>query len=95
MMFLGRSHNKMLNSQSYMEYPKIFNNIPPFRLLFDTTGTTYYSVGKYLPRLLNHFTENIYTIKDSFDTANKINQILPDVYNSDKYVFVIIRCSFG
>ena len=94
-MFLGRSHNKMLNSQSYMEYPKIFNNIPPFRLLFDTTGTTYYSAGKYLPRLLNHFTENMCTITDSFDAANKINQILPDVYNPNKYVFVTTRSSFA
>ena len=30
----------------------------------------------------------MYTVKDSFDAANKINQILPDVHNSDEYVFV-------
>ena len=29
----------------------------------------------------------MYTVKDSFDVANKINQILPSVQNSDKYVF--------
>ena len=30
----------------------------------------------------------MYTVKDSFDAANKINQILPDIHNSDEYVFV-------
>ena len=30
----------------------------------------------------------MYTFKDSFDAANKINQILPDVHNSDECVFV-------
>ena len=30
----------------------------------------------------------MYTVKDSFDAANKINQILLDVHNSDEYVFV-------
>ena len=48
----------------------------------------YYSVGKYLLGLLNPLTQNKYTVKDSFDVANKINQILPDVHNSDEYAFV-------
>ena len=30
----------------------------------------------------------MYTVKDSFDTPNKINQILPDVHKSDELVFV-------
>ena len=30
----------------------------------------------------------MYTVKNSFDAANKIKQILPDVHNSDEYVFV-------
>ena len=32
----------------------------------------------------------MYTLKDFFDAANKINQTLPDAYNSDEYVFVSI-----
>ena len=35
----------------------------------------------------------MYTVKDLFDAANKINQILPDVHNSDKYVFVTLDVS--
>ena len=30
----------------------------------------------------------MYTAEDSFDAADKINQILPDVHNSDEYVLV-------
>ena len=30
----------------------------------------------------------MYAVKNSFDAANKINQILPAVHNSDEYVFV-------
>ena len=66
---------------------KTFNSIPFFRPVIDTTRTTHYSVGKYLSELLNTLTQNMYTVKDSFDAANKINQILPSVQNSDKYVF--------
>ena len=54
----------------------------------DTTGTTHYSVGKYLLELLNPLTQNMYTVKYSLDAANKINQIPPNVQNSDKYLFV-------
>ena len=60
---------------------KIFNNISQY-------GTTHYSLGKYLSELLNPLTQNMYTAKDSFDPANKINQTLLDVDNSDEEVFV-------
>ena len=29
----------------------------------------------------------MYTVKDFFDSADKINQILPGIHNSDEYVF--------
>ena len=41
--------------------PKIhkhFDNIPPFRPIVDTTGTTHYSVGKYLSEPLNPLRQN-------------------------------------
>ena len=37
---------------------------------------------------MNPLTQNMYTVKDSFDAANKINQILSNVQNSDEYVLV-------
>ena len=70
--------------------PKIhkhFDNIPPFRPIVDTTGTTHYSVGKYLSELLNSLTQNEYSLRDSFDAANRINRILPLVQENEDYMF--------
>ena len=74
-----------------MECLKFLKHLAVFLLfapIIDTTRTTHYSVGKHLSELLNPLTQNMYTAKDSFDAANKIRQILPDVHNSDEYVFV-------
>ena len=67
---------------------KQFENIPSYRPIFDTTGTTHYSVGKYLSELLNPLTQNDYSLRDTFDAANKINNILPLVRDNEDYVFV-------
>ena len=48
---------------------KTFDRLPKFRPIIDTTGTTYYSVDKYLTSLLNPLFTNSFTLKDSFDTA--------------------------
>ena len=48
--------------------PKIhkeFSNIPKFRPIIDTTGTTHCLVGKYLANLLNPPTINEYSVKNS------------------------------
>ena len=37
---------------------KLFENIPSFRHIIGTTGTTHYPVGKYLSELLNPLTHN-------------------------------------
>ena len=54
---------------------KEFSNIPKFRPIIDTTGTTHCLVGKYLASLLNPLTINEYSLKDSFDAANRIKCI--------------------
>ena len=66
--------------------PKIhkpFDNIPPFRPILDTTGTTHDAVGKYLFELLNPLTQNEYSLRDSFDAGNRINRILPLVQENE------------
>ena len=40
---------------------------------------------------MNPLQQNKYAVKDSLDVANKINQILPDVHNSDEYVLVSLE----
>ena len=73
---------KLARANGVPKVHKTFNSIAPFRFIIDTTGRTHYSVGKFLSELLNP-----YTVKVFFDAANKINQILTNVQNSDKYVF--------
>ena len=80
---LGRAHG----------LPKIHNvfaNIPKFRPIIDTTNTPYYKIVQYLSSLLQPLTINKYTLKDSFDAANKIKSVPSEVFE-DRYQFV----SFG
>ena len=79
---------KLARAHGVPKVHKTFNSILLSRLIIATTGTTHYSVAKYLSEFLSPLTQNMYTPKDSFGAANKMNQILPDVHNSDEYVFV-------
>ena len=65
---------------------KTFTALPKFRPIVDTTSTCYYNVGSCLTELLNPLTQNELIIRDSFDTANKIKLILPEVFD-DGYIF--------
>ena len=60
--------------------------LPKFRRIVDTTSTCYCNVGSYLTELLNQLTQNEFIIRDSFDAANKIKSIPPEVFN-DGYIF--------
>ena len=66
---------------------KTYNELPKFRPIIDTTGTTHYAVGKYLTNLLNPLTLNSYTLKDSFDAAERIRQIPNELFHNG-YVFI-------
>ena len=58
--------------------PKIhkpFDDIPKFRPIIDTTGTTHYGIGKYLSQLLHPLTINDHTIKNTFDAKTRIETI--------------------
>ena len=69
---------------------KHFDNIPSFRPIVDTTRTTHYSIGKYLSELLNSLTQNEYSLRDSFDAANRINRIIPLIQENEEYMFVLL-----
>ena len=49
------------------------------------TSTCCYNVGSYLTELLNPFTQYELIIRDSFDAANKIKSIPPEVFD-DGYI---------
>ena len=60
--------------------------LPKFGPIVDTS-TCYYNVGSYLTELLNPLTQNEFIIRDSFDAANKVKSIPPEVLD-DGYIFV-------
>ena len=66
---------------------KAFHQLPKFRPIIDTTGTTHYSVGKFISELLQPLTLNEFTLKDTFDTANRIQAISPTLF-AEGYEFV-------
>ena len=70
--------------------PKIhkrYDNLPKFRPIVDTTGTSHYKVGEYLTNLLYPLTVNEFTFKDSFDAVSKIQNI-PHELLKNGYRFV-------
>ena len=79
---------KLARAQGLPKIHKLFQIVPSFRPIIDTTGTTHYSVGKYLSELLNPLTHNDYSLKDSFDAATRISRILPQIRENDDYMFI-------
>ena len=68
---------------------KEFSNIPKFKPILDTTGMLYYSVGTFLASLLNPLSMNEFTLKDSFDAVNEIEN-LPSHLFDDGYNYVLL-----
>ena len=66
---------------------KVYERIPKFRPVIDTTGTSHYSVGKFLSNLLSPLQQNEHTLKDSFDAADRIRNIPPELHEAG-YKFV-------
>ena len=79
---------KLARAQGLPKIHKLFQIVPSFRTIIDTTSKTHYSVGKYLSELLNPLTHNDYSLKDSFDAATRISRILPQVRENDDYMFI-------
>jgi hypothetical protein len=70
---VGRAHGSA-------KIHKEFDRIPPLRPIIDTIGSTHYGVGKFVPKLLNPLTQNEYSLKDSFEAADKIKEIPQNLY---------------
>ena len=54
---------------------KTFTNIPKFRPIVDTNGFSYYLVGKCLAQLLNPLEKIEFTLKDSSEADNCVQDI--------------------
>ena len=83
-------HAKIARAHDLPKVHKAFDDVPPFRPIIDTMGTTHSSVEKYLPEVLYSLTQNQFSIKNLFDAAYRINSILPEVKNSSDLVFVLL-----
>ena len=81
---------KLAAAHGLPEIHKVFENIPLFRPIIETTGTTHHPVAElvYLSELLNPLTHNDCSLKDSFDAAMVISRILPQVRENDEYMFI-------
>ena len=78
---LRPKHAKPARAHGLPKTHKHYENLPKFCPIIDTTGTTHYTIGKYLTNLLNPLTINEYSLKDSFDTANKIRNIPKELFD--------------
>ena len=78
---IGRAHGTA-------KVHKEFDRIPPMRPIVDTIGSTHHGIGKFITRLLNPLTQNAYSLKDSFETAERIRSNIPDSLYDQGYVLV-------
>ena len=63
--------------------PKIhkrYTDLPSFGSIIDTTNTPHNGVGKFLTGLLNPLTQNVYSIKDSFEAVHRIRSIPTELF---------------
>ena len=81
---------KLARAHGLPEIHKVFENIPSFCPIIETSGTTHHPVAElvYLSELLNPLTHNDCSLKDSFDAAMIISRILPQVRENDEYMFI-------
>ena len=54
---------------------KEFDNLPPFRPIIDTINTPYSGIGNHLKSILHPLTQNVYSIKDSFQAVREIDRM--------------------
>ena len=55
-----------------LETHKKYKDLPSFRPIIDTTNTPHYGVGTFFTYFLNPFTQNVHSIKDSFEAVDCI-----------------------
>ena len=79
---------KVARAHGQPKVHKNFDRLPPFRPIIDTTGSTHYSIGKYLTELLNPLTQNEFSLKDTFDAAERIRNIPRELLNDNEYTLI-------
>ena len=79
---------KPLSAHGLPKIHETFTNIPKFRPIIETTGSIHYPLGEYLAQLLHPLKNNEFTLKDSFEAVNRIQDIPSSLFlDGYKYVF--------
>ena len=73
---IGRTHGL---PKTHIKSLKFYLHSDPY---VDTTNTSYYGIAEFLANLLNPLTLTDFTVKDSFDAANKIQEIPKELFDS-------------
>ena len=79
---------KIARAHGLPKVHKNFDRVPPFRPIIDTTGSTHYGVGKYITNLLHPLTQNEFALKDTFDAADRINNLPRDLLKNEDYALI-------
>ena len=77
---------KVAQAHGTAKIHKEYSTLPPFTPIIDTIGSTHYSVGQFITKLLNPLTANEYLLKDSFEAADKIKSVYELVNEGYKFV---------
>ena len=81
-------HAKIARAHGLPKVHKSFDILPKFRPIIGTTGSTHHNIGQYFTKLLCPLTQNNYTLKDSFDAAERIRSIQSNLLDNDEYTFI-------
>ena len=62
--------------------------MPSFGPIIDTIGSTHYNVGKYITKLLNPLRQDEYSLKDTFNAAERIKEIPKKLIRNEEYILI-------
>ena len=58
-----------------------YTDLTSFQPIIDTRNTSHYGVGKFLMCLLNPLTQNVHSVKDSFEAVDHICSIPTEFFD--------------
>ena len=81
---------KVSKAQGLPKVNKSFEILPSFRPIIDTIGFTHCNVEKYITKLLNRFTQNKCSLKDTFDAAERIKKIPKELVRNKQNTLILL-----
>ena len=79
---------KVARAHGLPKVPKSFERVPSFWTIIDTIGSTHYNIRKYITKLLNPLPQNEYSLKNTFDAAERIKKIPKELIRNEEYTLL-------